>query len=84
MTFYCLYFGDFGITTPDNDEIVMMKQLPGTNEEGLQWMKNKANQAKGSLVTVWFGPFNPAISLYHPNSVKAILKTSGLIRQTFI
>ena len=28
---------------------------------------------------VWFGPLNPVVSLVHPDTIKVLLKTAGIV-----
>lgn len=28
---------------------------------------------------VWFGPLNPIVSLVHPDTIKVLLKTAGIV-----
>jgi cytochrome P450 len=51
-------------------------EFPGLNEKGLAWMVDRAASIKEGYAVGWFGPFVPTLNLFHPNSVKAILKTS--------
>jgi len=51
-------------------------ELPGPKEEGLKLMRDRAIRVKEGLATIWFGPLNPSVSLFHSDSIKTILKTS--------
>lgn len=53
-----------------------LNEYPGPNEEGLTWMRKKASESPEGLGVVWFGPFYPALHVFHPDNVKEILKTS--------
>ena len=61
-----------------------MFQFPGPNENGLTYMKERSMMAPEGVGVVWFGFLNPAVILFHPDSVKAILKTSGKCFHLFI
>ena len=50
-------------------------QLPGPNEKGLMWFL-KWQKSFPKAMTVWFGPMNPFLQIYHPDTIKAVLKST--------
>ena len=55
----------------------MVWQFPGPGEEGLTWLKEHSATVKEGMAKIWFGPLVPSVSLFHPDTVKTILKTSA-------
>lgn len=53
-----------------------LKEFPGPCEAGLTYMKVKTSESKSGLLRLFFGPIHSNLGVFHPNSVKAILKTS--------
>ena len=51
-------------------------QFPGPNDEGLALMRYTMTMFP-RLGKVWYGPVNPAVGVWHPDTVRAIMKTSG-------
>ena len=51
--------------------------MPGPHEAGIMYMMSKVNEVKEGLGKLCFGPFHPGVGLHSPQTVKAILKTSG-------
>ena len=57
---------------------VIFSKLPGPSEEGLKWVR-EGTKTVTRLGKFWFGPFNLAVSVIHPETVKVIFKTSGIL-----
>lgn len=53
-----------------------LKGFPGPNEAGLKYMVDRSIASKDGIAQTWMGPFLPNALVFHPNSVKTILKTS--------
>ncbi|CAG5116005.1 unnamed protein product [Candidula unifasciata] len=53
-----------------------MHKIPGTNEDGLAYERENARKYK-YFHRVWAGPLLPALLLYHPDTIKAVIKSQA-------
>ncbi|BFZ23062.1 hypothetical protein BsWGS_26101 [Bradybaena similaris] len=53
-----------------------LHKYPGPNEEGIEYDFEKCKKFK-YMHNMWYGPFKPLLLLYHPDSIKPVLKSSA-------
>ena len=51
--------------------------MPGINDEAFKWMY-ELNKIFPKLSLGWHGPFLPVVNVLHADTVKVILKSSGI------